>query len=80
MSEMLKFKGRRRELELAAEAQRLRIRGLVRSLRDALDPTIPPEDLPGELIASQAVDLAAAHVELRGQLARIAEIDRILGG
>jgi hypothetical protein len=77
---MLKFKGRRREAELAAEAQRLRIRGLVRSLRDALDPTVPPENLPGDLIASQAVDLAGAHVELRGLLAQIAEIDRILGG
>lgn len=80
MSEVLKYKGRRRELELDAQAESLRIKGLVKALRDALDPTVDPAELPAELIASQAVDLAAAHVELRDALARIAEIDRLLGG
>ena len=63
--EQIKFEGRlavnrRRRAEL-----QVRLQGLVRSLRDLLDPSLPVERLEAEMIASQAVDLANLQVTYR---------------
>jgi len=60
-------------------AAQVRIQGLVRSLRDLLDPILPVERLEGLLISSQAMDLANQLVTYRELLAEADVIKRLLG-
>lgn len=81
MSEHLKYEGKLLEKEKEARKLRLKVEGLVRSLRDALElPEITPaEELKGELIAGQALELADTQVVLRQVLEEIKSIKKILG-
>ncbi len=79
MNEKLKFLGKRQEKIMQANSLRLRIRGTVRSLRDLLDPTLPEEELAGEEIAQQALELADKVNELKTIVAAINKINEILG-
>ena len=77
--EQVKFEGRlavnrRQRVELQA-----RIQGLVRSLRDLLDPILPVERLEGMLISTQATDLAGQLVAYRELLAEADVIRRFMG-
>lgn len=60
-------------------AAQVRIQGLVRSLRDLLDPVLPVERLEGMMISSQAMDLANQLVTYRELLAEADVICRLLG-
>jgi len=60
-------------------AAQVRIQGLVRSLRDLLDPVLPVERLEGMMISSQAMDLANQLVTYRELLAEADVIRRLLG-
>ena len=72
--------GQRTEKELAAKGLDVRASGLRDSLRLLLLPTVAPDALDDEQIASQAVTLAQTLVELRSVRAEIAVINRHLGG
>jgi hypothetical protein len=79
MSDVLKWKGRRAEAEQQVYELRIRIRGYVDALRDALDPMEKAEQIDHEVIAEQALALSNMVVSLRQALAEIAEINRLLG-
>jgi len=78
MNERLKFEGKRGLLREEALRHERRLDGLVRSLRDLLDPTEHVAELDAEQIRAQAFDLAVVQGELKGVLEEIAKIDRIL--
>jgi len=73
--EQVKFQGRLALNRKQRMEIQLRMQGLVRSLRDLLDPTRPVERLETEMIAAQAVDLAELQVQYR-ELLREAETIR----
>lgn len=79
MSERLKFQGKLLEREREADRLRLLLRGLVSSLRDALDPTEPVEDLDREAIVQQATEFGLKQIELVGVQAEVRAIKRELG-
>lgn len=79
MSERLKHEGRLSMLEKDAKALKIQIEGLVRSLRDNLDPMEKAEDLDAEVISSQAVELAAKQSALKEKLGLIAKAKKLLG-
>ena len=79
MSERLKYEGRLAEASQAENRLRLRLSGLVRSLRDLLDPTEDVARLDGEQIADQALQLAMVKGELDAKMAEIGSIREVLG-
>lgn len=79
MTERLKYQGRLREKELQEEKLRLRLEGLVASLRDQLDPTVDVAGLRGKVIAEEALQLAGYLGELKAIRADMAKIRELLG-
>lgn len=79
MSEHLKYLGRRQELELERKTLELRISGLIKNLRDALDPLLPVEDLRPEAIAAWSAELASARERYQAVLDGLKQIRDILG-
>lgn len=77
--ERIKFEGRLSVNRRERSETRLRLQGLVRSLRDHLDPTLPVERLEGELISAQALDLANLQIKYRELLKEAAVIKDVLG-
>jgi len=73
--ESVKFEGRLAVNRRERSEMQLRMQGLVRSLRDLLDPTKPVERLEAELIGAQAVDLAGLQIKYR-ELLKEAEVIR----
>lgn len=79
MNEILKFRGRLAEKELAVKRLRLRMTGDVAALRELLDPFMPIEKLKTDVIAEQALELANKQIELKEVLAEIEAIKEALG-
>lgn len=79
MSENLKFKGRLLEKSQEAVGLTLRIKGLVASLRELLDPFEEIEDLKADMISEQAMELAARQIEYIEVKAEIKAIGKALG-
>jgi len=79
LSEILKYKGRLSEKELEAKQLRLGADGLVKSLRDTLDPFEPVEELNIELASQEMANLEKALLELRDTLHDITAIKKALG-
>ena len=79
MSENLKFKGRLQEKSREAVGLTLRIKGLVASLRELLNPFEEIEDLKGDMISEQAMELAARQIEYIEVEAEIKAIGKALG-
>lgn len=79
MNERLKHLGRLEERKLRAEELRIRMRGLIESQREHLDPFEKYEDLDTELIASQSLELAKLQIEYVGILDEIKAIEKALG-
>jgi len=77
--EHVKFEGRLVLNRKRRGDTQLRMQGLVRSLRDLLDPTRPVERLETEMIAAQALDLANLHIAYREQLQEAEVIRQVLG-
>ena len=78
MSENLKFKGRLLEKEQEEKKLSLRIKGLVTSLRELLDPFEKLEDLKADIISEQALILEARQIELKEVRAKIKAIKKAL--
>jgi len=79
MSEVLKFKGRLQEAALRLRELKLRIEGLVGSIRDQLDPLAEIEDLRCDIVAEQAVQLADLHIQHQECVRKIDAINKALG-
>lgn len=79
MNELLKYEGRLRRLELDAKSLKIKVDGLVLSMRGLLDQFAPIEDLQGEVIADQALSLANAQGEYVAVLAKIKAVEKALG-
>ena len=79
MSEKLKFEGRLSEKSREAVGLTLRIKGLVASLRELLDPFEEIEDLQADMISEQAMELAARQIEYKEVKAEIKAIGKALG-
>jgi hypothetical protein len=77
--ETVKFKSALADMEYDAKALEIRIDGLVRGLRDNLNPMMKARDLPVERIASRAFDLEARHLEYMELLSEIEKAKDILG-
>lgn len=76
MSERIKFQGHLADAELRERELRIKLEGLVSSLRDLLDPIADVGVLKGEIIAQQALEFGQARINL---LAVRSEIERIKG-
>jgi len=77
--ERVKFEGRLAVNRRERGETQLRLQGLLRSLRDLLDPILPVERLETEMIAAQAVDLAKVQVKYRELLKEANLIKSALG-
>lgn len=80
MSERLKHLGQMQEAQLHAKALRLKIEGLLCSVRYILDPTMKPEDLNLAQADLQMDEMVAAQGELFATVAHIDKINRALNG
>lgn len=76
MTERIKFQGHLADAELRERELRIKLEGLVSSLRDLLDPIADVGVLKGEIIAQQALEFGQARINL---LAVRSEIERIKG-
>ena len=79
MNEILKFKGRLAEKEFDLKGLVLRIRGLIGSIRNNLDPFGEIEDIKTDVAAEQAVELAGLKIRYIETLADIQAIKKALG-
>lgn len=79
MNELLKFKGRLLEKQQAEERLKLRMKSLVDTMRNQLDPFADLSELPGQAIAQNGFDLAKLQIELSGIQGEIAAIKKALG-
>jgi hypothetical protein len=79
MSERAKFRGQLAETEEKEGLLTTRLKGLVESLRDQLDPIADVGELDGNVIASQATDFAAIQIELVQVRSKINQINKLLG-
>jgi hypothetical protein len=79
MSEYLKHLGRQRELELEKKKLEFRIQGLIKNLRDALDPLLPVEELRPDAIAEWSAELTEARQRYREVLDDLKKISDIIG-
>lgn len=79
MNEVLKFRGRLAEKEFDLKGLALRIRGLVESIRNNLDPFGEIEDIKADIAAEQAIELADLKIRYTENLADIQAIKKALG-
>ncbi len=79
MSERLKYLGRRQELEAEKKSLEIRIQGLIKNLRDALDPLAAVEELNPDAIAEWSAELATARNRYHDVLAGLKQINDIIG-
>lgn len=79
MSERLKFRGRLAEKNLDLKRLELRIRGLVESIRNNLDPLGEISDIKADIAAEQAVELADLSIRHTETLADIKAIKKAIG-
>ncbi|WP_319543170.1 hypothetical protein [uncultured Pseudodesulfovibrio sp.] len=79
MNERAKYRGLLAEAEDNENHLKVKLTGLVESLRDHLEPFTDPGSLNGEIIASQATDFASVQIELKSTRARISAIKNHLG-
>jgi len=79
MSEHLQIKGHLVEQEMRSGELKLKIMGLRNALRMNLDPFSPISDLPSDLIAQQALELAQLHIQYKECSDTIAAIKKALG-
>ena len=79
MNERLKYQGRLVEKRLEAKKLKLRIEGMIDSIRTQLDPFEDIENIKAHLIAGQAVDLSEYHTMYMETLEDIRKLKKELG-
>lgn len=78
-TERLKYEGHLAVLEKEAAKLKIQIEGVVKSLRENLDPLERPEKLAAKLIVQQVLDLADKHATYKVILADMEKAKEILG-
>lgn len=76
--EILKFEGRMAVKDMERHRLEMRIRGLISSIRDILDPFAPADEINAEMAAQQTMELAEIQIQYKGLVAEIAALKRIL--
>ena len=79
MNERLKHEGRLAEKERESKTLRLKIKGLIESMRNLLDPFENPLELELELVHGQAIEIRAAQIDLIAVEEEIKAIKKALG-
>jgi len=79
MSERVKHEGHLAIKEKEAFKLKARLEGLIKALRENIDPLEKIEDLDVGIIAEQALELASKHATYKEILADIAKAKKILG-
>ena len=79
MSEHLKYLGQRQELQMRKKALEIKGEGIVRNMRDALDPLACIGDLRVDAIAEWAIELADVSDRYNETIAGLKQIADILG-
>jgi hypothetical protein len=77
--ERLKFQGRLLEKQNERDRVELRIKGLVASIRNCIDPFADIEDLQAEIAAQQTVELANLRIHWNELGHEIVAIRKALG-
>ena len=77
--ELLKFKGRLEEARLLRKELHMKIDGQVKAMRENLDPFEDVADLPADIIAQQARELAQLRVNYIEVSDKIRAIEKALG-
>ena len=77
--ERIKFQGRLLEKRNERDRVRLRIRGLVMSIRNCLDPFAEVVDLHADAAAQQSLELATLRIRYNELGHEIAAIEKALG-
>ena len=79
MNERLKYQGRLVEKRIEAKNLKLRIEGIVDSIRSHLDPFDKIENIKARLVARQAVDLSEYHTMYTTALDEIQKLKEEIG-
>lgn len=79
MTERLKFAGRLAEKEMEMKKLGLSIRGLIESIRDALDPFAAIDEIHADVAAQMAVELAEKQIRYKELLSEVAALRKALG-
>lgn len=79
MNERLKYQGRLVEKRIEAKNLKLRIEGIVDSIRSHLDPFDKIENIKAQLVARQAVDLSEYHTMYTTALDEIQKLKEEIG-
>ena len=77
--EIAQMKGILADKRLKALELQTKLMGLVLSIRSNCPQFVPVEDVPGNILAQQAVEFAAVQVEYMGLLSEVAAIEKALG-
>lgn len=79
MNERLKYQGRLVEKRIEAKNLKLRIQGMIYSIRSHLDPFDKIENIKAQLVARQAVDLSEYHTMYTTALDEIQKLKEEIG-
>ena len=77
--ERIKFSGRLAQEEMTRQQLELKIKGLVDSIRDCLDPFAGIDDLRTDEAAQQAFELAECRIQWIEACGRIKALKKALG-
>lgn len=79
MNERLNFQGRLAGTKMEKKRLGFKIKGLISSLREMLDPFETIEDLAVNAITELSIELGACHIEYVAAAKEIREIEKVLG-
>lgn len=79
MSERLKYEGHLAVLKQDVMQLKTALNGLLKAMRDNLDPLEKIEKIDASLVAQQALEFAGKHIDLKEKLAEIQKAEEILG-
>jgi hypothetical protein len=79
MNERLKYQGRLVEKRIEAKNLKLRIQGMIYSIRSHLDPFDKIENIKARVVARQAVDLSEYHTMYTTALDEIQKLKEEIG-
>lgn len=79
MNERLQHEGRLAVLNQDVKRLKIALEGLLKAMRQNLDPLEKIEKIEATLVAEQALDFAGKHSVLREKLSEIIKAEEILG-
>lgn len=79
MSERLKYEGHLAVLKQDVMQLKTALNGLLKAMRDNLDPLEKIEKIDANLVAQQAIEFAGKQIVLKEKLDEVAKAEEILG-